>query len=171
MKGDVSSYIPADVIETTWRSIGALDETGILRLQKGSGKFQEELMAFLIVWNSKQRREVAELAIYMGLVILEAFRRGPAKKIRRVTESRILRLLHENEALIAGLPDSAEEAAPMLVDPELVPEPAIVAYVISALAEVSEDPEEPVDLTVDEFWHLLLVLKTFADALHESSRF
>jgi hypothetical protein len=164
-------HVAPDVIERTWRSIAALDAPGILRLRKGSGKFQQDLMAFLIVWNSQQRREVAELAVYLGLVILEAFRRGPAKKIKRVNESRIIRLLRKNEEFIAGLSAAPEEASVMLADPEVVPEPAIMEYVVSALAEVSEDPEEDVDLTTEEFWHLVLVLKTFADSLHEASRF
>lgn len=57
------------------------------------------------------------------------------------------------------------------MDPEIVSEPAIMEYILSALAEVPEDPDEMLDLSDEEFWHLVLVLKTFTDALHEASHF
>lgn len=128
-------------------------------------------MAFLIAWNSEQRSEVLGLGLYLALVILESFRRGPVRKIKRVKERRILRLLRENQDLIAGLPDSPEEGSATLMDPEVVSEPAIMEYIVSALAEAPEDPDEVLNLSDDEFWHLVLVLKTFTDALHEASHF
>lgn len=161
--------VSEDIIETCWRTIGALDESGIRRLQRSSGKAQEELMAFLIAWNSRQRREVVELALYLGLVILDAFRRVPARRIQRVTEESILRLVRQNEKLIAGLPESLDEGVTILTSAESVSEPAIMKYILSALAEVSDDADDSVELTDDEFWHLVVVLKTFSDALHNAS--
>jgi len=159
--------ITDDIIESCWRTIGALNEIGIRRLQRSSGKAQEELMTFLIAWNSDQRREVVELALYLGLVIVEAFSRTVA--VRRVSEEDILRLLSTNQKLIAGLPESLEEGVALLTSPEYVSEPAIMRYILSALAEASDDPEDSVELSDDEFWHLVLVLKTCSDALHEAS--
>jgi hypothetical protein len=44
-----------------------------------------------------------------------------------------------------------------------------MTYILRALAEVSDDAEDPVQLSDDEFWHLVVVLKTFTDALHDAS--
>jgi len=164
-------HIPDDVIDATWRSVGALDPAAMRRVQRSSGKDQEDLMAFVTAWNSEQRSQVLGLGLYLALVILESFRRGPVRKVKRVKERRILRLLRENQVLIAGLPDSPEEGSAVLMDPEIVSEPAIMEYILSALAEAPEDPDEALDLSADEFWHLVLVLKTFTDALHEASHF
>jgi hypothetical protein len=164
-------HIPEHVIDATWRSVGALEPGTLRRIQKSSGRDQEDLMAFVIAWNSEQRSEVLGLGLYLALVILESFRRGPVRRVKRVKERRILRLLRENQVLIAGLPDSPEEGSAILMDPEIVSEPAIMEYILSALAEAPEDPEEMLDLSDDEFWHLVLVLKTFTDALHEASHF
>src|SRR5262249_49474755 len=112
-------------------------------------------MTFLIAWNSDQRREVVELALYLGLVIVDAFSRTVA--VRRVSEEDILRLLSTNQKLIAGLPESLEEGVALLTSPEYVSEPAIMRYILSALAEASDDPEDSVELSDDEFWHLVLV--------------
>ena len=160
-------HIPDDVVDATWRSVGALDPAAMRRVQRSSGKDQEDLMAFVIAWNSEQRSQVLGLGLYLALVILESFRRGPVRRVKRVKERRILQLLRENQVLIAGLPDSSEEGSAILMDSEIVSEPAIMEYILSALAEIG--PDEALDLSDDEFWHLVLVLKTFTDALHEAS--
>jgi hypothetical protein len=164
-------HIPEHVIDGTWRSVGALEPAAMRRIQKSSGKDQEDLMAFVMAWNSEQRSEVLGLGLYLALVILESFRRGPVRKVKRVKERQILKLIRENQALIAALPDSPEEGSAVLKDSDIVSEPAIMEYILSALAEIPEDPDEALDLSNDEFWHLVLVLKTFTDALHEASHF
>ena len=164
-------HIPEDVIDATWRSVGASDAAAMRRIQKSSGKDQEDLMAFVIAWNGEQRSEVLGLGLYLALVILESFRRGPVRKVKRVKERRILKLLRENQLLIAGLSDSPEEASAILMDSKIVSEPAIMEYILSALLEAPGDPDEELNLADDEFWHLVLVLKTFTDALHEASHF
>jgi hypothetical protein len=163
--------ISDDVVEATWQEITGLQRSGIRSLQRRSGKLQEELMAFLIAFVIKQRRGVVEVALHMAIAILEMFQRTSARKLRRVKEDRIIQILRENREFVAHLPDSIEIGATMLVDPEIVSEPAIMRYVVFGLAGLSEDSEESFRLSNDEFWFLVVALKTFTDALHEAAQF
>jgi hypothetical protein len=45
--------------------------------------------------------------------------------------------------------------------------PAEIRYVFAALTD--DDPSDAVRLTDEEFWHLLAVLKTVVETLHEVS--
>ena len=49
-----------------------------------------------------------------------------------------------------------------------VSEPAVVQYVIDALTEDNED--DPIALIEDDFWHILQVLKTAADCMHDAQK-
>ena len=42
-------------------------------------------------------------------------------------------------------------------------EPAVLRYILDALTEEDDDP---VELSDEEFWHILRVLKTVVDCLH-----
>ena len=46
-------------------------------------------------------------------------------------------------------------------------EPAALDYVFNTLLD--EDLDDPVEMKADQFWHLLAVLKTVVETLHEVS--
>ena len=47
-------------------------------------------------------------------------------------------------------------------------EPEVMRYVVEAVMEAGDDPDDPVELTEEEEGMLFLVLKTVVDLLHKA---
>ena len=71
-----------------------------------------------------------------------------------------------NLAFIDDLKGRVHTRSPFRLETDLTTEPAVMQYVVDALCE---EDEEPVELSTEEFWHILRVLKTVADCLHDAS--
>ena len=132
---------------------------------------QEALAAFVLGATGELREEVRPLALYLATVIFEIFRSGPALEIEPVDGARFDRFLRDNQEMVrrvvASMNDPSGGEPP---DLSTSSEPAVLQYVAQALTEEGgDDPSS--ELTGGEFLHLLMVLKTVVDALHDASRF
>ena len=156
--------VSSALIEETWRTIGASSSATIRKLQKQCGKQQEELTGFLLGFTSDLGPEALGLALYIHLVVVQAFRQSGGK-FRRIRPGRIERIWQANFAFIDDLKARGYTCSPFRLEPGLTTEPAVMQYVVDAL---SEEDEEPIDLSAEEFWHILHVLKTVADCLHDA---
>jgi hypothetical protein len=159
-----SPLISEALMETTWRRVASSSPGEALLLQKACGKEQEELTGFMIGFSSDLRRDAAELVIYFHVVLSEAFRKSGAK-FRKITPGKIVRTCEQAKETLAPLealgPAAAEKHA------ELTSEPAVFRYLVSAM---TEDSDDSVRLADDEFWHILHILKTVSDCLHDAQK-
>jgi len=132
---------------------------------------QEELAAFVLGSTGELREEVRPLALYLATVIFEIFRSGPALEIEQVDPARFDRFLRDNQEMVKRVVASMDEASG-IIPPDLstASEPVVLQYVAQALAEEGSDGEGS-ELTGGEFLHLLMILKTVVDALHDASQF
>jgi hypothetical protein len=161
----MAQLVSSGLIEDVWRTIGASSSATIRKLQKQCGKEQEELTGFLLAFTSDLRPEALGLALYIHLVVVQAFRQSGGK-FRRIRPGRIERTWQANCAFIDDLKVRGHTRSPFCLEPDLTKEPAVMQYVVDALCE---EDEEPVELSTEEFWHILRVLKTVADCLHDAS--
>ena len=158
--------VSATLMEQTWRAVGASSDAAVQRMQKQCGKDQEELTAFVLAFTSDLRPEALGLALYVHLVATEAFRRSGAK-FRRLKAGPIEQTWKENFGFINDLKAAGHTCSHFSLSPELTSEPSVVQYVIDALTE--QDNDDPVVLSDAEFWHILQILKTVADCMHDAA--
>jgi hypothetical protein len=159
--------VSAQIMEDTWRAVGAMSEAEIRRRQGLCGKEQEELTGFVLAFTSELPPEAFGLALYAHLVVMEAFRRCGAR-FRKLKPARIESTWKENFGFVNDLKAAGYSRTPFQLKTELVSEPAVMQYVIDALTEESED--DPVTVTEDDFWRILQVLKTVVDCMHSARR-
>ena len=158
--------VSSSVMGETWQAVGGSSTAAVRRMQKQCGKDQEELTAFVLAFTSDLRPEALGLALYVHLVVAQAFRRSGVK-FRKLESGKIERTWKENFAFINDLKAAGYTCSHFSLPTHLTSEPAVVQYVIDALTE--EDDADLVVLTEDEFWQILQVLKTLADCMHDAA--
>ena len=163
----MTALVSTRVMEETWRAVGALSEREIRKRQGLCGKEQKELTGFVLGFTSDLREEALGLALYAHFVVVEAFRRSGAA-FRKIESGNIERTWKDNFGFTNDLRVAGYTRSPFQLQEDLSSEPAAMQYVIDALTE--EDSDDPVRLTDQEFWHVLQVLKTVTDCMHEASR-
>lgn len=157
----------AQLVEETWRAVGAMSDGEIRRRQALCGKEQQELTGFVLAFTSELPPEALGLALYVHLVVIEAFRSSGAQ-FRKLKPTRIEAKWRDNFGFVNDLKAAGHTCAPFRLGPELASEPAVMQYVIDALTEESED--DPVSLEEEDFWRVVQVMKTVADCMHSARK-
>jgi len=157
------ALVPEDVVEQTWRRIGALDPVSARRGMELAARRQPALLPYVMAYTDDSRPVVRELAVYLYLVVLNMFYSVPAHRLRRVTPRQLDRAIAEREASLEKLsgahPRFLEPAARALIDTQ----PHVLRYVTEAILEPEDEVLE--DLTQDEQGLLFLVLGTVIEVL------
>jgi hypothetical protein len=159
----MGAIVDAQVMEATWKAVGAMSEAQIRHTQALCAKQQQELTGFAMVFTSDLPAEAIGLALYVSLVVMEAFRRSGAR-FGKLKPAKIERAWNASVGFVGDLRAAGHSQAPFQLNPDLVSEPAVMQYVIDALTE--QDPDDPVALSDEAFWRILQVLKTVADCMH-----
>lgn len=158
--------VSPDVAEQAWKRVGALDEAAALELQQRSGTFQPELVGFVLGFIHNLSPEAMGIALYATLVVFEMFQRA-VPRIKKVKERTIVRLWHENRRAVDDLFASEFDEDLMTAFVSDSAEPAALQYVVDAMVDAQDDSDE---LEAEEVAHVLAVLKTVIDALHQAPR-
>jgi hypothetical protein len=151
-------------MDATWQRVGGASRAEAIRLQQATGREQEELAGFVIGFSAQLAEEAVGLLLYAHVVIAEAFRQIGAK-FRRIKPSKIMRIWAEAGDEVTSLREHGRQDAENHAD--ATSEPAVFRYIVSAM---DPDQAEPVHLADDEFWHMLRVLKTVSDCLHDAKK-
>jgi hypothetical protein len=147
--------------------VAVMSSNDILRTQKLCGKEQPELTAFVLAFTSDLSPEAIGLALYAHVVVTEAFRRTKTP-FRKIKAGKIERTWKDNFGFINELKQAGHTRKPFQIDASLSSEPGALQYVVEALTE--PDEEDPVELDEHEFWHILQLLKTIVDCMHDAPR-
>ena len=134
-------------------------------MQKQCSKDQEELTGFVLDFTSDVGTQALGLALYVHLVVAQAFHRSRAK-FRKVKPGEIMRAWKDNFAIVNELKAKGHTHAPFVFPTNLTSEPAVLQYVVDALTE--HDESDPISITDEEFWRALQVLKTCCDCMHDA---
>jgi len=163
----MTPIVSPELAEQAWQRIGRLDAPGVVKLQKRSGKFQPELVGFVLGFTHDLSPEAMGIALCAMLVIFEMFQRAAPKGFTKINERAILRLWQESrrirDALLASEFDSA------LMNDLVIgsSEPTAVRYVVEALVDAQEESGV---LPPGEVAQVLAIHRTVIEALHAAAR-
>ena len=161
----MSALVSPQLMEETWHAAAVMPPNAALHRQELCGKEQPELTGFVIGFTSELPPDAVGLALYAYVVVMEAFRRTETR-FRKIHPGKIERAWKDNFAFLNDLKHAGHTRLPFRLEADRSSEPAVLQYVIDALTE--QDDEDPVDLAELDFWHILQVLKTVADCMHDA---
>ena len=162
----MTPIVSEELVEQAWRRVGALEPSEVLTLQNRSGRFQPELVGFVLGFTSRMSPESVGIALYEMLVLFEMFQRVPATSFGKIKDRAIMKLWRSNRQLSAELLVHEFDRDLMTEFVARSSEPAALQYVIEALVEVQE---ESGDLPPEEVADILAIHKTVIDALHSAA--
>ena len=161
----MSTLISAGLMEATWEQVGAASGTRVLAMQKECGTHQQELSGFVVAYTSTLSPGAIGLALYAYVVIFQAFKRSGVA-LRKIRDAKILRQWEATGQHLTG-PRATGGRLESLMPSIECSERIVLAYIAGALAH---DQEDPVDLTDDEYWHIVRVLLTATECLHQAQK-
>lgn len=157
--------IDSSLMDATWRTVAVATPDAIRRMQKQCAS--EELTGFVIGFTSDLQPDALGLALYVRVVVAQAFHHSGAK-FRKVKPGAIMRAWTDNAATVHQLKAAGFKRSPFAFPTDMTTEPAAMQYIVDALTEFDES--DPVAMTDDEFWVALQVLKTFCDCMHSAAK-
>jgi hypothetical protein len=163
----MTAIVTPEIAEQAWRRVGRLDHREVVKLQKRSGKFQPELVGFVLGFIDDLSPEGMGIALYAMLVIFEMFQRAAPTGFTKVNERAILQLWQESrrigDALLASEFDSGLMSEFVIGSPE----PTAIRYVVEALVDAQE---ESGNLPAEEVAQVLAIHRTVIHSLHAVAR-
>ncbi len=133
------------------------------------GKKQSNLLVFVTTYLDEIRPEAIELGVYVFFVVHRMFEKAERSKLKRISAKRISDGYDRNEALLMKLHGAHDRFFERVAKVEVASQPHVMKYVVDALMEFGESPDEVV-LTEEETGTLFLVLKTTVAVLDEAAR-
>ena len=161
------ALITPELMEETWQSVATMSPKELQKRQGLCGKEQQELTGFVLAFTSDLRPDAMGLALYVQFVVIEAFRRTKIQ-FRKIKPGKIQRTWTDNFGFINDLRQAGYTSKPFQLNPGGLSEPAALQYVVDALTE--QDEEDVIEFDENDFWHMLQVLKTVIDCMHDAPR-
>ncbi len=163
------SAVPAEVMEATWRQVAAFSDGRGRSETARAQREQPDLLAYVLGATEHLSPPVHALGFYIFLVIWQAFKKAAGGKIARVTAGAVERRQEQVEEAVSLLQGAdarfLERAAALRISAE----PAVFKYMVEALMEAPDDPDDPVKMTKEECGTLFLVLQVAIDVLHDAA--
>lgn len=160
--------IDAATVEATWKEIGTFTEARARREAERAAREQADLLGFVIAFTQDLSPGAHEIGIYVFHVVLAVFRRDAGRRIPRVKAGAIERQWSKNSDELERLAGAHERLLEKAAVQQLSVEPEVMGYVLEAIMEAGEDPEDPVELTDEDQGMLFLVFKTVVEVLQQA---
>ncbi len=161
------SPVPAEVVEATWREVASFSDSrgraDTQRLQRA----QPDLVAYVLGATEDLSPAVHALGFYLFLVIWRAFERAGGR-VRRIKAGAIDRRLEQNVDALSRLEHANERFLERATVVQTSTEPAVFKYMVEAIMEAPDDPDDPVKMTAHESGALFLTLQVAIDLLHDA---
>ena len=161
------SVVSADIVEATWRHVGALEPRAARTLMEQAAERQPALLAYVMAAIEESSGAAQGLAVYLYYVILEMFERAAGAPLEPVSMARVDHHRERNITLLDRLAPAEERFWERAAGVESSAQPFVVRYVVEALFE-EEDSDEPARPSAEETGLLYLILKTVVDVLDEA---
>jgi len=157
--------IPDEIVDRVVERISKLDDEAIRSLMKRSGPFQPEITGFVLAFTMDLPDRPRALAAMGMMTAFETFRDGYVKT-RKARERLVRRRFDDACDIVAELADQFRDPRYVTADDLPSSEPALMDALLD-LADPPNEPEKRSDEEQEEGWHLLAVLYTVVETLHE----
>jgi len=154
--------VPNEIVEATWREVGAYDSRRARRDMERVAERQPALLAFVMASTADSREEVKELAVYLYFVIQKMFDTVTDHGLQPVTVDEVERIADQREAALERLAPADERFLERAARIESEAQPHVLRYLTEAILE-PDDPD--LELSEDEQGLLFLVLSTVVELL------
>jgi len=154
------------LVEETWEETALFDRSLARKEMKMAGKKQPDLLSFVMECSEDLDQQVAELAIYMFLVVYRMFEKGYGKGLKGVTAEELIACYDTNERLMEGLEKAHDKFYERIASVQISTQPYVIKYVVDTLFEAPEE-EDPINLTDEDTGLVFLLLKTVIDVLNK----
>lgn len=161
--------IPAEMVERTWKDMGAYTEEDMFQQMGELGDDQPQLLAFMSQFTEHLDEAAEGLAIYLFFVVYRMFRSAHGGEMPTVTPDEVIEAYEYNEKVLEGLEDASGDFWTATAREEMASQPHVVRYVVEALFEAPEDEELKDSLSEEEEGYIFLLLKTVIDALDKKT--
>lgn len=161
--------VPAEFVTQVWQDIAASSESDAFLLSKQIENEQPALMAYLLAQRELHEDIINEeemaLIYYLGVVVWQMMKRWH-KQLMRTSLKKIDQAEDENIAMLDELQQRSEAGMWVVTEAmlEIYPEPEVLRYIVEALIDTKNDPEE-IDLSPEAEGLAFIILKTTLDAL------
>ena len=162
------SEIPAAVVEATWKDVASFSDRRGQSETARAQREQPDLFAFVLGTTEHLSPPVHALAFYVFLVIWQVFRRSTSTRIPRIKAGAIERQFDQNEQSLSRLEGAHAGFLERAAMAQITRQPAVFEYMVEAIMEAPDDPDDPVEMTQEEGGTLFLVLKTVIDVLDDA---
>jgi hypothetical protein len=159
--------VSSEVMEAAWVEAASFSDSRGRSETKRAQREQPHLFEFVLGATVHLSPAVHALAFYVFLVIWHAFRSATTGKIPRVAAGVVERRREENERALSRFQGSDERFLERAAADQVSREPAF-RYMVEALMEAPDDPDDPVEMTQEERGTLFLVLQVVIDVLHDA---
>lgn len=160
------TLVNVQLMDQTWRTTAAQPQHAAQQQQERCIREQPALASFVIDFTRELAPDVLGLALYIYVVVMEAFRQTNTR-FRRITPEEIGCAWDNSLAFVDGLRRAGHTGDSFKPELERCPEPVVFLFVLHTLTEDNED--EPIDVEELDFWHIVQVLNTVSDCMHDAA--
>jgi hypothetical protein len=159
--------ISENTVEETWQLIAEMEPEKAAESMFEFAEAQPNLLGFVMAFAEELDADAKELSTYLLYVVYQMFARSSKSPIPMISEEQVTSQYDATEALLSSLHEAGEKPSEDLAYLESANQPWVYRYVAEALLESDEtdDPEEQLDLTEEDFGEVFMMLKTVIDAV------
>jgi hypothetical protein len=159
--------ITADVVEKTWKRMGAISPAEGEGLAAQMYREQPFVQVYLLAVGERDLNvDEAPLLHYLGMVVWQSFV-ASGQKLTQVDEELLDRAVHANEKMLEYLEGEPDTGFVKVVESVLdgYPQVEVLKYVVEALME---EPEEDCDIREESVGVMFIHLKTVIDCFDQA---
>jgi hypothetical protein len=161
--------ISAELVEETWREVGSNSRGKAIELMSRIGRTQRELLSFVLVFTQELGSDAHELSAYLFTVIYRMYEKAAETRIRTIKPKEIQDAYEKNEKFMERFINADERFLKRAADSIASAQPFVVQYLVEAIFEAPENPEDPLTLSEEETGEIFLTLKTVIDVLDHAA--
>lgn len=163
--------ISEETVDDAWQTVGDFEAEQAADEMQRISDANPELLAFVSVLSEDMSDEAQELAYYIFVVVYTMFD-SEYEGVPEISHETVAEQYDKAADALNVLAEANEsdddEGIDLASVQKLTHQPNVMKYVVESLTE-SQDGDDPIELTDDEFGGLMLILKTVVDTLHEAT--
>ncbi len=158
--------IPIEFIEDSWQELDEIDPLLAQEQMQIVYDEQPNICEFLSELTEEFDDELGKLSLYIFLVIYRAIKSYYGMKIKKIPDSKLIKIHEKNIDLMESLEGSHEVFVEKFAKRVSSKQPYIYHYISSTLFD---EVYEELEMTDDERGYLFLIMQTVVEALNSNN--